>query len=107
MADEDLRTQIKQVHEHVMKMGEKLDVITDIMLAIARTEERLTGMAEHNLRQDAAIDENKKEISDVRKSLDGPEGVHAKVASLMGRGAVIVLVGVWVINYYFSNLGVA
>lgn len=105
MADEDLRTQIKQVHEHVMKMGDKLDVITDIMLSIARTEERLTSMAEHNLRQDTAIDDNKKEISEVRKALDGPEGVHARVSSLMTKVGIAILVGVYVINLYFSPSG--
>lgn len=105
MADEDLRSQIKQVHEHVMRMGDKLDVITDIMLSIARTEERLTGMAEHNLRQDEAINDNKKEIAEVRKALDGPEGVHAKVATLMTRGSIAILVGVYVINLYFAVPG--
>lgn len=103
MADDDLRAQIKQVHEHVMRMGDKLDVITDIMLAIARTEERLTGMAEHNLRQDEAISDNKKEIAEVRKALDGPQGVHARVAVLMTKVGVAILVGVYVINLYFSG----
>jgi hypothetical protein len=103
MADEDLRTQIRQVHEHVMKMGDKLDVITDIMLSIARTEERLTGMAEHNNRQDKEISETKAEIAKVRATLDGPNGVHAKVAGLVTKMGIAILVGVYVINLYFTS----
>lgn len=107
MADEDVRAQLKQTHEYVMKLGEKLDekldVITDIMLSLARSEERQVAIIAHNERQDRSIDDNKKAIENVAAQLDGPNGIHTKVARLMGVGGAVVLVGVWVINYYFAH----
>lgn len=104
MADDDLRAQINQVHAHVLRLGEQLNVMTDIMLSLARTEERLASIVEHNQRQDVSIDENKKEIASVRQALEGPEGVHAKVAALLGKVGLAIVVGVYVINFYFTTL---
>ncbi len=105
MGDEVLHARVEHIHEQVVKMGQKLDVMTDIMLAMARTEERIVSIVEHNQRQDTAIEENKREIRTVRALIDGPDGIHVRLNTVVTRVGSLVAIGVFVINIYFKTFG--
>lgn len=116
MADEVLHARVDHVHEEVVKLGRKLDVITDIMLAMARTEERVASVIEHNLRQDAVIEANKiearqfaedlkRDVKELREVIDGPEGLRERLTTVVTRVGAVVAVGVFVINIYFKTYG--